>query len=308
MYYFIVNPNSRSGAGREIWRRILVVLNSKRIPYKVRFTSHVGHACILARDISLGGTEDRPVRIIGVGGDGTIHEILSGIQDLSSVIFGFIPTGSGNDFCRGMGIPEDPMKALQVVLGGGTVKHMDVPYVKSRSHNSRFGISTGIGYDAAVCHEVLISPAKPVFNRVGLGKLVYGFVALKQLLFTAPVSAVIRLDDGREFRYSRMYLTAVMNQKYEGGGCMFCPDASTDDGFLDIITVEDISKPRMLFSLPFAFFGKHTGFKGIHIHRCRKADISVSRASAIHIDGESGGTGRRLQAGIEPEQLKIILP
>ena len=101
---------------------------------------------------------------------------------------------------------------------------------------------------------------------------------------------------------------AVMNQKYEGGGFKFCPDAQPDDQLLDVILVEGIRKIKLLFCLPTAFFGKHVGIRGIHILTC--SDIHVHSASAlpIHIDGESGGIREDLTVSIEKSSLKIILP
>lgn len=66
-----------------------------------------------------------------------------------------------------------------------------------------------------------------------------------------------------------------MNQKYEGGGFKFCPDASPSDGYLDVIVVDSLSKPKVICCLPTAFFGKHTHFNGIHIFRCKKLISTV---------------------------------
>ena len=95
---------------------------------------------------------------------------------------------------------------------------MDVPYLLRNNKKSRFGISTGIGYDAGVCQEVLATPLKKVFNRLGLGKLIYLFIALKQLIFINPGKMTVTLDGENTFSYDHVYFTAVMNQKYEGGG------------------------------------------------------------------------------------------
>ncbi|MBQ8306844.1 MAG: diacylglycerol kinase family lipid kinase [Blautia sp.] len=308
MHYFIINPNSRSGKGKRIWEELTKILEQRHILYEARMTRHVGDAIALAAEISRKGTKEKPVHLTAVGGDGTIHEVLTGIEDLSSVIFGYIPTGSGNDFCRGMGIPQDPAEALEVVLGKGSAREMDVPCIKAGNLRSRFGISIGIGYDAAVCQEVLASPAKAVLNRIGLGKLVYLFIALKQLLFISPVSAVLTLDGKRSYRFRRMYFAAVMNQKFEGGGFRFCPAARTDDGILDVIVAENMSRLRMLLSLPFAMPGYHTGFRGIHIYRCKSIEITADRRCAVHIDGESGGLRKSLRAGLEPDSIRIMLP
>lgn len=114
---------------------------------------------------------------------------------------------------------------------------------------------------------------KKVLNRIGLGKLVYLFVALKQLLFLNPSPMTLVIDDDNVQQFSKVYFTAVMNQKYEGGGFKFCPHASPSDGYLDVIVVDGLSKPKVLCCLPTAFFGKHTLFRGVHIFRCKKIDI-----------------------------------
>ena len=91
MYSFIVNPNSRSGEGRNVWNRLRSIMESQGISYQYFLTEYVGHATVLARRISAAGTPEDPVTLVTVGGDGTIYEVLTGIIDLSSVVFGFIP-------------------------------------------------------------------------------------------------------------------------------------------------------------------------------------------------------------------------
>ena len=183
MYYFIVNPNSRSGRGRSIWNEIHQQLMLRGIDFQYCLTRYSGHAAEIASDACALGTESEPVYIIAGGGDGTIHEVLTGITDFDRVVFGYIPTGSGNDFCRSMRLPFDPMESLEYILKAEHISKMDVPYLLRNNKKSRFGISTGIGYDAGVCQEVLATPLKKIFNRLGLGKLIYLFIALKQLIF-----------------------------------------------------------------------------------------------------------------------------
>ncbi len=304
MYHFIINPNSRSGQGELIWQQIKARLEQEKIPYKAYKTGYPGHDARLAAMIT---AENENPTIIVMGGDGTIHGVLTGIRDLDRVVFGFIPTGSGNDFCRGMGIPHDAMRAYDNIMHCTSPSLLDVPYVKSERRNQRFGISAGIGYDAAVCHEVASSPAKDILNRLHLGKLVYLAVALKQILFLTPRSASLVLDGNRRFRYQKMYFAAVMNQKYEGGGFKFCPEALTDDGLLDVIVVEGLSRLRILVSLPSAFWGGHVKIPGIHVFQCRKADISCSSPMAVHLDGEAAGVRKKLSVRLEPQKIKILL-
>lgn len=116
MYSFIVNPNSRSGEGRNVWNRLRSIMESQGISYQYFLTEYVGHATVLAQRISAAGTPEDPVTLVTVGGDGTIYEVLTGIIDLSSVVFGFIPVGSGNDFCRSMGLPLILLKRFALSL------------------------------------------------------------------------------------------------------------------------------------------------------------------------------------------------
>ena len=221
MYSFIVNPNSRSGEGRNVWNRLRSIMESQGISYQYFLTEYVGHATVLAEKISAAGTPEDPVTLVTVGGDGTIYEVLTGIRDLSSVIFGFIPVGSGNDFCRSMGLPFDPFEALHSILENRRTISMDVPVIHLGSHSYRFGISAGMGYDAAVCQEVLITPGKKFLNRLHMGKLIYLMVALKQFLFLTPSSVTVTFDGSEPQTFGKTWFVAVMNQKYEGGGFKF---------------------------------------------------------------------------------------
>lgn len=306
MYYFIINPNSRSGKAALIWKDLEKILQERNIEYKTFFTKYKGHAALLSASITADLPEGTSLNLIAVGGDGTIQEVLSGVRDLSRITFGYIPTGSGNDFCRSMKLPQDPMEALELVLSDKRPHPMDVPHISCGSSSSRFAISCGIGFDAAVCHEVSVTPMKKILNKIGLGKLVYLFVALKQLLFLKPSPMTLVMDDDQTEEFSKVYFTAVMNQKYEGGGFKFCPDASPSDGYLDVIVVDSLSKPKVLCCLPTAFFGKHTHFKGIHIFRCKKIDIHSEARLAVHKDGESAGLLHDFSVYMEPEQIKMI--
>ena len=308
MYSFIVNPNSRSGQGRDIWNHLRSIMESQGISYQYFLTEYVGQATEFARKVSASGTPEEPAVLIAVGGDGTIYEVLTGIVDLDNVIFGYIPTGSGNDFCRSMGLPTDPLEALHTILKKERIVPMDVPRISLGSHSYRFGISAGMGYDAAVCQEVLITPGKKFLNRLHLGKLTYLMVALKQFLFLTPSTVTVRTDEGDSQTFPKTWFATAMNQKYEGGGFKFCPDAEPDDGLLDVIVVAGISRLKMLFCLPGALWGKHTKVSGVHIFKCRGVHITSDQPLPVHKDGESGGIQREFSVTIEKKPLKIIMP
>lgn len=304
MYYFIVNPASSSGKGMKIWQTVESILSTEHVPYHVFFTSHHTHGEKLAKMIS---SRHAPCTIVAVGGDGTANEVINGLTNFDKIQFGYIPSGSGNDLAAGLGLKTNPTAALRAILHPKVIRPVTIGCTHTPERTYRFIVSSGIGYDAAVCHEAINSGMKKLLNRFGLGKLTYLGIALKQLILlrSTPVSMV--LDDRRQFDFDDVFFIAGMNLKYEGGGFKFCPDADPCDDFLDLCLIEKMSKLRILHLLPTAFKGDHVRFDGVHIYRCRKAVIRTASPLAVHTDGEKAGFQRLITMELEPEKLSFII-
>ena len=115
MLYFIINPHSRSGQGGAVWKKVERTMISSGLPYKVSYTSYPGHAIRLAAEIP-SGTQPEPNLIAVLGGDGSLNEVLNGAHLSPYTIIGYLPTGSGNDFARGMHLPIDAKEALTHII------------------------------------------------------------------------------------------------------------------------------------------------------------------------------------------------
>lgn len=303
MYSLIVNPNSRSGKGLKIWQAIKPLLKERAIDYDVYFSEYQKHAEKIARTI----TSDRKEHfLIILGGDGTINEVLNGIVDLEKVVLGYIPTGSSNDFARAHHLPKDPVKALEKILETPVIKTVDLGILYYHNKKRYFMVSSGIGFDAAVCHHAVVSKLKSFFNRFGLGKLTYVGIALNQLLFARPGKMSITLDHGVTHHFQKAYFAAAMNHPYEGGGLKFCPGAQPDDRVLDLIIIDRLSKLKVLLLLPFTYKGLHTRVKDVHIFTCRHAQINTQHALPVHVDGEPIFLQKNIQFSLAHEQIKII--
>ena len=304
MYYFIVNPSSSSGKGMKTWQTVEHLLRSEHVPYHVFFTSRKKQGEELAHMIS---SRHAPCTIVAVGGDGTANEVISGLTNYSQIQFGYIPSGSGNDLAAGLNLKISPSAALQAILHPKKVLPVTVGCTHTPEKTYHFIVSSGIGFDAAVCHEAVNSSFKKLLNHFGLGKLTYLGIALKQLilLHSTPVSMV--LDDRRQFEFDDVFFIAAMNLKYEGGGFKFCPEADPSDDYLDLCLVEKMSKLRILRLLPTAFRGDHVKFDGVHIYRCKKAVIRAASPLAVHTDGEKAGFQRLVTMALGQEKLPFIL-
>lgn len=312
-YHIIVNPASRSGKGMRIWKeQVEPALIRENISYNCYFSEKAGDVTKLTKGI-LAGEPDRPVNLILLGGDGTVNEAIQGIPepngDKSCVILGYIPTGSSNDLARDIGVPTSPAAALDLILHTGRALPMDLgSLVFPDGEKQRFIVSCGIGYDAAVCEEILHSKLKKVMNRIGLGKLTYLGIALKLLFATKAVSAQLILDGGESINMGQLLFIACMNHRFEGGGFMFCPKADDMDGILDLCAAGDLSKLLILFALPTAFKGKHYRFKGITPYRAKELTIETASPRWVHTDGEVIRQSDKITVSCSPHAVRFIRP
>lgn len=305
MYTFITNPNSRSGLGGKVWNQLEEILKEREVPYQTVFTKYQRHASRIVREITSDGKEHT---IVMLGGDGTVNEILNGITDLSKVTLGYIPIGSSNDFARYFKHPSDPVQALEMILNPKEYSMMSVGVLTYRNgeRRKRFAVSTGMGFDAGVCHQAVVSKIKFFLNRIHLGRLTYVGIALSQMMALKPSRVSVRLDDGEVMHYERAYFAAAMNHPYEGGGFKFCPKANPCDNVLDVTVIADVSKLKVLCLLPTAFRGWHTGIKGVHTYTCRHATFESERPLPIHADGEPVYLQRKIRAELEEERVRLI--
>lgn len=237
------------------------------------------------------------------GGDGTANEAVQGIADFSRTRFSYIPTGSSNDLARDAGISRNPLEALERILSSAREQRMDVgflhyntAYLPEASRpadvppDRRFLVSCGIGFDAGVCQEAMKSRMKDFLNKVGLGKLTYLGIALKQLMRSGRDSAELFIDENspsaKSVRLPGLMFIACMSHCYEGGGFYFCPGADAADGMLDLCTVSGVPKWKVLLVLPTAFQGKHYRYNGVERYGGQTIHIRTSAPLWVHTDGE----------------------
>lgn len=296
MHHFIVNPASRSGQGAKYWKKIETYLTEQGVAYQAHISTRCGHVAEIMRELTkdLTDTSDN-LSIIILGGDGTVNEALQGIINFQKVTLGYIPTGSSNDLARDLGISKDPITALEHILHNPQIRTMDMGVAEYRDslsndtiiHTRRFAVSCSIGYDAAICEEVMHSRLKQILNHIGLGKLVYLLIALKQLIRARSIDAKLTLDDGSQIAIRKLLFLAGMNHRYEGGGFMFSPAANDHDGIIDICCASNATKIKILRVLPTAYKGNHLRFPELNDYHVSSYEVKTEEPLWIHTDGES---------------------
>ncbi|MBM4762610.1 diacylglycerol kinase family protein [Bacillus sp. B15-48] len=302
--YFIVNRQAKNGQCRKIWGKVEKQLKKENVSYHAFYTEYSGHATKLVESIvkEIGET---PCLIIGIGGDGTIHEIVNGSVGKENVSIAFIPGGSGNDYARGFHIPKEIKAALNLIFDQPFVKKIDVGKVHNREGKDIYFVnSMGAGFDAAICEEANQSKLKAKLNLFSLGSLAYVTILIKKLFQHICVDMVLSID-GLEYEFRNVWFITVSNQVYYGGGMKIAPDANPTDGLLNITVVHNLSKWKLLFVFITVFWGGHRKFKEVNTYTGRNVSIQSDHPFPIHADGEVIGT-TPVQVQVCEKSLTII--
>jgi len=316
MYHFIVNPASRSGQGAKYWSKVESYLKEHGIAYQAHISSKSGEVATLMQALTENLSDSsEQLHIIILGGDGTVNEALQGIINFGKLTLGYIPTGSSNDLARDLGISKDPIKALEHILQNPAVHTMDMGIVEYRNamikdsdtQTRRFAVSCSIGYDAAICEEVMRSRLKQILNHIGLGKLVYLLIALKQLIRARSIDAKLILPDGTQVAIRKLLFLAGMHHRYEGGGFMFAPAAIDNDGILDICCASNATKLKVLRVLPTAYKGNHLRFPELSDYHIPFYEVMTDEPMWLHTDGESLVMADSIKVSCEKEILNFIV-
>ena len=306
MYHFIVNLNSRTGKARKIWEELRQELDRREVLYVLHETKYAGHAIEISRKL-VRSAEDT-VKIIVLGGDGTFNEVINGAREYEKIEIGYIPTGSGNDLARGLGLSADPMENLNRILDSTEYTQMDLGCISWDEGESKkyFAVSAGVGVDADVCRRALSSTLKKILNKIGLGKLTYAILTIESLFAMPPMNAHIVADGVDYGIMDKVTFIALMNHKCEGGGVPMSPEADAFDGKLSMCCIHGISKLRCLSLFPSLLSAKHTknsAYLGVDF---KEADIVLKTPNVWHTDGEMSTYNTVMHIECLPGAIKLM--
>lgn len=306
MYHFIVNLKSRTGRAKKIWEDLEEILDRDGVEYQRYKTEYAGHAIEIARKIMR--KNEGVVKIVVLGGDGTFNEVITGIREFDRLVLGYIPSGSGNDLARGLGLPKDPEENLKRILHSTEYWNMDLGCLSWDEGEAKryFGVSAGVGVDADVCRRVLHSNLKRILNKLGFGKLTYIIITLQSLFAMPNLTARIVVDGDDWGKIERGIFIAVMNQKTEGGGVPMSPQANAFDGKLNMCCVSGLSKLICLPALVKLMKGKHEDLKAYRGAFFKEADIILETPFVWHTDGEIISYNTVMHVECIPGALKMI--
>jgi diacylglycerol kinase (ATP) len=299
---YVVNPIAGQGAGKVALPEIERLVRSLSADAEIISTQYVGHAIELAREAAIRGYNS----VIAVGGDGTSNEVVNGLmqsysQGYDKTKMGIIGIGRGNDFAFGHGIPAGLQQGFDVVKQGNS-RSMDVGLIKGGNfpEGRYFGNGIGIGFDAVVGFEAL-----KLTHLHGFLNYIVAALRTIFLFFNAPLIR-IEFDDQQITQPSLM--VSIMNGTRMGGGFMMAPEASTDDGLLDLCIASQMSRLMILLMIPRFIKGSQATSPLIKTGRTQKVKVvSIQGTLPAHADGETVCTaGTELSVEIIKQPLSII--
>jgi YegS/Rv2252/BmrU family lipid kinase len=283
----IVNASAGRGRAARLLPRVEQALRARGMSFRVERTHSLAHSRELAREALAAGEV-----AAAMGGDGLLGTVAGELRGTDGVL-GVLPGGRGNDFARKLGIGPDPERACDV-LAGGRVRTIDVAEAAGRTF---LGIASA-GFDSDV-QDIANATKLP------LAELVYVYATLRALSTWRHARWQVVVDGAAQSFDG--YAVAVANSGVFGGGMYLVPDASLDDGLLDVVLTRDASKRRFLACLPQVFNGTHVDNPNLTFLRGREIAFHADRPFAAYADGDPIAD-LPVTIRVVPRSLKVLVP
>jgi len=303
----LVNPASAGGKTLRRWPDILAALRAARVPITPRLTAYAGEATVLTREALGNGVR----RVVAVGGDGTLNEVVNGCFTDSGeaiaddVTVGLIPSGTGGDFARRtLRLSDDPARNARLLVDGST-RLIDVGRVEFSNGTVRYFVNIA---DCGIGGEVVARVNRSPFKGGGLrGTAVFLGTSLATLMRFGGRDATIDID-GHVIR-RRVQQVVVANGRAFGGGMLVAPDAKPDDGLFDVVVVAEMGRIQGLRAVPALYRGKHLQHRAIEVRRGRVVSVRPESGDELLFDVEGEQVGRApATITCMPRALRIVAP
>ena len=285
---FIINPISGTQSKEQILKWLDEKLDKERYAQEVIYTERAGHAV----EIAAQKAQEDAHAVIAIGGDGTINEIARSLVHTKTAL-GIIPCGSGNGLARHLQIPMEPKKAIDII-NDGLIDIIDY----GKINDVPFFCTCGVGFDAFVSLQ---------FSKAGRrGPLTYLEKTLLESLKYRPETYELEMD-GSTLRY-KAFLIACGNASQYGNNAYIAPQATLNDGLLDVTILEPFTVLDVP-SLSFQLFNKTIDQNSrIKTFRCQTLRIHRSKPGVVHFDGDPMMMGENVDVKIMKKGLQVIVP
>jgi YegS/Rv2252/BmrU family lipid kinase len=288
----IVNPISGGARPATAGHRVALataVVAAHGDAADVVVTERPGHA----RELAVAAAASGARLVIAWGGDGTVNEVASALA-FGPTPMGIVAAGSGNGLARELGVDRRPDRAIADAL------HAVPRAIDAGELGGRFFVNlAGVGFDARVAERV---------GACGSGRrgfLTYAVSAARELLVCRPFACRIA-SGGRETPH-RVLFVSLANSPQFGNGARIAPRARVDDGLLDLVVFEEVSRLATIRAMPRLFLGGLERVRGLSTRQVAHVVIESDRPMVFHVDGEPVSGGARLEGRVHPRALRVCV-
>jgi len=298
----ILNPMADMGRAWNAARDLRSIVNASQDKISWSGTVYPGHAIELARQAGEEGVD----LVVALGGDGTVHEVVNGLMQVEAArrpAMGIVPVGSGNDFAYANNIPVNPKEAMALIIQKSKTQPIDLGLMTDEKGRQEYiGNVLGIGFDTLV---TIRSHKLPVVQ----GFLMY-FIAVLQTILANSSAVKMKIEsDGRTWE-KEIFMLVLANGPREGGGFITTPNSKPDDGILEYMIADKVSRLIQFRLLPEFIKGTQEKFKEIEIGEFKKLSLTADAPLYIHIDSEIytnfGSNLRGLSVEVVPNALQVV--
>lgn len=303
-WFVVVNPVSGGGKGLGDFPKISHLLRENGIQHDPAFTEHRHHATELAVEAVNRGYR----KIIVVGGDGTLNEVVNGLFiqkqcEPKDILLAVIAVGTGNDWVRTFGLPRNYTAAIRAIVDGHSFLQDvgKVTYTESKVEQTRYMANVaGFGFDAYVIQ---------IFNHLKLkgykGKWLYLYSLLRGFFSAKPAGATIEVD-GKVIYNKLLFSLAVGICRYNGGGIQQLPRAVANDGLLDLTIIRPVHWWHVVFRARRLFNGEIYSIGHVQYAQGRVVKITSAPNMPLETDGELQGV-TPITISVVPQAVRFVV-
>ncbi|HSC54547.1 MAG TPA: YegS/Rv2252/BmrU family lipid kinase [Phnomibacter sp.] len=295
-YFFVINPKAGTRSKDELENFLQEEATKDGVEFHVYHTAKSTNPYLLQHSAEEFAATD----VIACGGDGTVNLVAAAVRH-TTMNLGIMPVGSGNGLGRAANIPLKPSQAMDIIRKGKVVK------ADSFSVNRHFAcMLSGIGLDAAVAERFAQSTTR--------GLMTYTTQTLIEFFKAHPYQFQICIDDFSF--YTDAFFISVANSNQFGNNVTIAPLASINDGLLDIIVVQKMSKAGLPFALLRQMRGNNklkdlatsVGKQHILYYQAKSVHVKNLNLAPLHIDGDPVQTDESLSFAIDQSSINLLVP
>jgi len=285
---FIINPASGFGKTKKKVRAIVKEIRAQKSDAKIHLTQHALHAISLTKNAIKNGSE----RIVVIGGDGTLNEVVNGFFDQhgnlhnEKVSVAVVPSGTGSDFCRTINSPKNLTEAIDFAINT-EARPSDVGLVEAHDANGQKVKRHFINVSSLGLSGLVAGLMRNVTKR--LGPTAAYFMSTAQAINAFDAPTIIMTDgSGVEHTILKCSLLTFANGRFYGSGMQIAPHARLDDGLFDVVAIKDLSVLFFLMNGYKVYQGTHLDLPNVSTLKARSCQVRSLSKTPVYIetDGE----------------------